>query len=267
MRYAKGTIVITEERDIPLLRHVRNARFVSHEQLFELMSLDCLGSCRTTFNRRIRRLLKTGHIERLAEMNWQRSRVYFITAYGLSELETRGEFLMAMHSGNRQKPDPLRAAHALELNGVRLGLARSGLLAGWVSEVEISSANMLANMVGAPSYAKDYDAVVKVWAGSEVREFALEYERSLKSVKRYEKISELLESEQRVPSVLYLTANPDILMVVASCLASPSQRVAFASARSFEQSLLGTAVATDSSGDLVSLDRFLRYAHPLYRSV
>lgn len=267
MRYAKGTLVITEERDIPLLRHVRNARFVSHEQLFELMALDCLGSCRTTFNWRIRRLVKTGHIQRLPGMNWQRSRVYFISAHGLSELETRGEFLMAMHSGNRQKPDPVRAAHALHLTGIRLALARSGLLVSWLSEVEISSANTISKMTAAEPYAKNYDAVVKVWVEGEVREFALEYERSLKSVPRYEKIRELLDGEQRVASVLYLTASADILMMVAYHLASPSQRIAFATARSFEQSLLETSVATDSGGDLVSLERFLRYSHPLYRRV
>ena len=37
MRYAKGGLVINPERDIPLLRQVRNSRFVSHNQLFELM--------------------------------------------------------------------------------------------------------------------------------------------------------------------------------------------------------------------------------------
>lgn len=39
MRYAKGSLVINPERDIPLLRQVRNSKFVSHHQLFELMKL------------------------------------------------------------------------------------------------------------------------------------------------------------------------------------------------------------------------------------
>ena len=37
MRYAKGGLVINAERDIPLLRQVRNSRFVSHQQLFDFM--------------------------------------------------------------------------------------------------------------------------------------------------------------------------------------------------------------------------------------
>lgn len=265
MRYAKGTFVITEERDLPLLRHVRNARFVSHQQLFELMRLDGLGSCRTTFNWRIRRLLKTGHIQRLMGMNWKRAAIYSITAYGLSEIETQGEFLLAMHSGNRQVPDRVRAVHALQLNGIRLALAHGGLLVHWLSEVEVSSANMVSNMVAAQPYAKNYDAIVKVWVNGEIREFALEYERSLKSAKRYEKINIALDGEQKVPCVLYLTASSEILMMLVYHLAATSQRVAFATLGSFEQGLLGTSVVTDSSGDLVSLGEFLRYAHPLYR--
>src|SRR5436305_1637631 len=37
MRYPKGSVVISGAGDIPLLRMVRNCRFVSHQQLFELL--------------------------------------------------------------------------------------------------------------------------------------------------------------------------------------------------------------------------------------
>ncbi len=37
MRYTKDSLVINPERDIPLLRQVRNSRFVSHQQLFGFM--------------------------------------------------------------------------------------------------------------------------------------------------------------------------------------------------------------------------------------
>ena len=46
MRYdAKGGLVINPERDIPLLRQVRNSRFVSHNQLFELMKFGGSDRC------------------------------------------------------------------------------------------------------------------------------------------------------------------------------------------------------------------------------
>jgi len=37
MRYAKNSLVVSPERDIPLLHQVRNSRFVSHNQLFQFM--------------------------------------------------------------------------------------------------------------------------------------------------------------------------------------------------------------------------------------
>jgi hypothetical protein len=126
---------------------------------------------------------------------------------------------------------------------------------------------MISKMMAVEPFAKNYDVVVKVWVEGEVCEFALEYERSLKSVPGYEKIRELMDGEQRFASVLYLTASADILIMVDYHLSSPSQQIAFATARSFEQSLLGTSVATDSSGDLVSFERFLRCSHPLYRRI
>ena len=43
MRYAKDTVVVQAERDIPLLRQVCNSKFVSHISLFELMRFGRMG--------------------------------------------------------------------------------------------------------------------------------------------------------------------------------------------------------------------------------
>ena len=87
-------------------------------------------------------------------------------------------------------PDANQMFHALELNAIRVALVRNALLIEWRSEVEISSNNMASG-----AHPKDYDAIVKIWLGNEIREFALEYERSLKSAKHYERIRAALEAE------------------------------------------------------------------------
>lgn len=260
MRYARGSFVITTRGDIPLLRQVRNSRFVSHQQLFELLHYEALASCRSTFNWRIQRLLKTRHIERLESVSWQGSPVYSVTQNGLVELESQGEFAIALHSRTRQMPDRTQVFHALELNAIRLPLARSALLVNWQSEVEISSTNMVS---GAP-YQKDYDAIVKVWVGNEVREFALEYERSLKSAKQYEKIRAALEAERQIGGVLYLTADPDLLLAILYQLTPVSKRLGFLTARAFREQLLTASVTTDANRAMVTLEEFLQYSHPLY---
>lgn len=260
MRYARGSFVITTQGDIPLLRQLRNSRFVSHQQLFELLQYDAVASCRRTFNWRIQRLLNTRHVERLQTVSWQGSPVYSVTQDGLLELESQGEFAIALHSRTRHMPDRTQVFHALELNAIRLALARNALLVSWQSEVEISSINMVS---GAP-YQKDYDAIVKVWIGSEVREFALEYERSLKSAKQYEKVRAALEAERQIGCVLYLTADPDLLLAILYQLTPVSKRLGFATARSFREQLLATSVTTDANRGMVTLEEFLQYAHPLY---
>ena len=262
MRYTKGSFVITAEGDIPLLRHVRNCRFVGHQQLFKLLENDAAVSCRRTFNWRVRRLLDTRHIQRVETVMWEGSPVYSITQNGLLVLESSGEFAVALHSRTKRMPDPTQVFHALELNALRLALAHTGLLLSWRSEIEIASLNMVSAI-----YQKDYDAIVKIWVGNELREFALEYERSLKGARQYAKVRAALEAEDRIACVLYLTTDVDLLFAILCQLAPVSKWLGFAIARSFKEQLMATSVTTDAKGSTVSLEAFLQYAHPLYMGV
>ena len=262
MRYPKGSIVISPARDIPLLRQVRNARFISHQQLFELARPEGVKYARVSFNSRMRRLLSTKRIACLEAITWHGSPVYSIAHNGLMELESIGEFSLALHSGSRHMPHPIQVYHALELNAIRLALAQSSVLVGWESEIEVVS----RNMVSVTPYQKDYDAVVRVSAGSGVREFALEYERSLKSAKRYAKIRAALEEERQVSSVLYLTASSELMLALIYQLTPLSIPIAFATARSFRERKLATAVSVDAGGGTLTLNRFLDHASSLRAS-
>lgn len=259
MRYMKGSLVITADGDIPLLRLVRNCRFVSHQQLFELLRHDAVLSSRSTFNWRIQRLLKSGQIERLNKLDLEGVPVYSITRRGLLELERQGEFLIALNSSTRQMPDPVQVFHALELNALRLALARSALLVSWQSEVEISTLNMVSD-----SFQKDYDAIVKIWLGNEIREFALEYERSLKNAKQYESVRAALEAERMIGCVLYVTVDTNLLLAVLHHLTPIARRLGFLTARSFRDQLLAAPVTTETTRAQVALEEFLQYSHPLY---
>lgn len=259
MRYMKGSLVITADGDIPLLRLVRNCRFVSHQQLFELLRHDAVLSSRSTFNWRIQRLLKSGQIERQNNLDLEGVPVYSVTQRGLLELERHGEYLIPLNSSTRQMPDPVQVFHALELNSIRLALARSALLVSWQSELEISSLNMVS-----ASFQKDYDAIVKIWLGNEIREFALEYERSLKSAKQYESVRAALEAERMVRCVLYVTVDANLLLAVLHQLTPIAKRLGFLTARSFREQLLAASVTTEATRSMVTLEEFLQYSHPLY---
>jgi hypothetical protein len=238
MRYAKGSLVINPERDIPLLRQVRNSKFVSHHQLFELMKLGGFDHSRNSFNWRVKRLLDSGHVGICQSVYGAGSAVYRITKDGITLLEHHGQFTAVLHSNSEHLPHLSQVFHSLELNAVQLALARANLLAGWQSEIEIASFNTISR---AP-YQKDYDAIVDVWIGDRKVRFALEYERILKSIKQYERIRAALEAERLIECILYLTSGMEVLVHLVHEFQSVRKRLAFAGAATFERHLLDTVV-------------------------
>lgn len=240
MRYAKNSLVISAERDIPLLLQVRNSRFVSHKQLFELMQYRGFDHCRSSFNWRTRRLLNCGHLGLCEGRYGAGSPVYRITKEGLAVLEHCGHFTTVLHSRTEHLPHSSQIFHALELNNVQLALARNNLLVGWHSDVEVASFNTISRS----PYQKDYDAVVDVWSDGKQACFALEYERSLKSSRQYDRVRRALESEQQIGCILYLTAGIEILVHLLHEFHPVQTNLAFANARDFTKLLLDTMVIT-----------------------
>src|SRR5690348_15234757 len=112
MRYPKDSTVMTHS-DLALLKHVRNARFVGHQQLFELLRHDRETFSRSSFNWRIQRLIRSNHIECVPGRWWDAGAVYVISRDGLLELESHGEFLIALNSSTRRISNPLYMFHAL----------------------------------------------------------------------------------------------------------------------------------------------------------
>lgn len=243
MRYAKGSLVINTERDVPLLRRVRNSKFVSHHQLFEFMKLGGFDHSRNSFNWRVKRLLDSGHIGICQGVYGAGSAVYRVTTDGIMLLEHHGQFTAVLHSRTEHLPHLSQVFHALELNAVQLALARANVLAGWQTELEIASFNTISR---AP-YQKDYDAIVDVWIGERTARFALEYERTLKSCKQYEHIRAALEAEEQIGFVLYLTSGMEVLVQLLREFRATRKKLAFAGAATFERHLLDTTV-TGSDG-------------------
>jgi hypothetical protein len=204
------------------------------------MQLDGADERRNSFNWRAKRLLRYGHLSLCDGRFGIGSAIYRITKSGLSLLEHHGEFTTILHSNTDHLPHTAQVFHSLELNAVHLALAQRQLLVGWLSEVEIASFNIISRS----RYQKDYDAVVEVWNGDRKVCFALEYERSLKSSKQYQRVREALDAECEVECVLYLTSGIEILVHLVHEFESVRVKMAFAESREFSHSLLDTAVIT-----------------------
>ena len=238
MRYPKGTFVVSRERDIPLLLQVRNSRFITHQQLFEFMLHGGQDYSRNTFDWRTKRLVCAEYIFRCQGQFGKGSTVYRITPSGLLQLEDHGHFATVLNSKTEHLPHPSQVLHALELNAIHLALLHADVLAIWRSDVETASANTLSRV----PLAKDYDAVVDVWNNDNLARFALEYERTLKSARQYDKIAQALESEDQIGCILYVTAGAEIVDHLVQELSGIPKRLAFATAREFRNGLLDTPV-------------------------
>jgi hypothetical protein len=240
MRYATGTLSISASRDIPLLLYIRNSRFITHQQLYELAHLAACEHLRESFNWRMKRLVNAGYVSTTQGNFGNGAIVYRIARPGLVQLENHGKSAALLNSGTQHLPHPSHAYHALELNSIQLALARNNVLASWQSDVETAS----LNTVSVQPLEKDYDAIVDVWNNSTMSRFALEYERTLKSARQYERIRRALETEDKLNCILYLTAGPEISLHLANEFSGIPKRLAFATAAAFRNNLLDTMVLT-----------------------
>ena len=193
------------ERDLPLLLHIRNATFVSNEQLCRISLDEQLERNRRCFSWRLQRLISGGLVRVLPEVRPYGGAVYAITRLGLATLESYGEGLISISSDSRTLPNSLQAPHFLELNEIRRAFQETSYLTKWRSECELTSLNYV---IGSP-LAKDYDAIAELSLDGESFRIAIEYERSLKNAARYKEIQQSIQDEGEVDLVLYLTSTMD----------------------------------------------------------
>ena len=82
MGFQKGSITLSPAKDIPILLQVLHSRFITHDQLFEFMLLDCYELKRASFNWRVRRLVQSGLLIRHCARPVTPSPVYSLTHVG-----------------------------------------------------------------------------------------------------------------------------------------------------------------------------------------
>lgn len=239
MRYPKGAIDLRSSQDTLLLQQVLRSRHVSHEQLWEFMQYSAREHRRSVFNWRIKRLVDHELVLRTPVPN--RHWVYSVSSEGAQYLVGIGEAGALLVTGGFVEPDHGHIQHSLGLNDLHLALLRAGVLASWQGELEIRSLNEFT----AYGFAKDYDAVVKVERDGHAHRFALEYERSPKTPKKYARVRQSLERERQVDCILYVLPAYPLLSYVATFFERCSKPVYFALSDDFQKNALD-AVVVDS---------------------
>jgi Replication-relaxation len=247
MRYRKGYITLSDDRDVPLLLTIRNARAITYEQICSLALLEGRESSRRSLHWRLARLERCELVQRMTFDRFFSQPIFAITPLGLEFLESRGHCLLSLPATTREVVRKSQILHSVELAGIRAALASNGILKSWKWELEIVS----TNLVYESGKTKDYDALVEVSVNGAAKSFAIEFERTLKGAGRYEDLRRIFSNDQSVDRVLYLTPNREILYVLAIEMREVGKQIGFALSRSFQTELLDASILTNLPGNEV----------------
>jgi hypothetical protein len=253
MRYPKGSIQLNQSRDLPLLRQILHSEFVTHSQLFEFMKLNHYERSRKSFDWRLRRLVVRGIVRRQTTPGCTGEFVYSAANSAAVLLQSMGEYCLVGRNRFNGKEAERSVLHAIGLNEIHLSVLRAGLLVRWTGSMEIRSQNELTGF----GFAKDYDAVVTIHTEAGEQRFALEYERSPKTIRYYRDVAACLSREAHVNQVLYLVCNYDLLQFISGFFGNSQCRVVFGLVKDWHDQLLDMPVSCSSA------TRFLRFRDTL----
>ena len=204
-------VTFDPDGDGRLLAVIRNATFISHDQLVTLAVRIKIKAHPDAVRKRIIRYIEYGLVRVVPSVPPYRGAVYQITHAGLGVLESFGIGLGSMSSETSNLPSELQAIHFLDINEVRLAFSADPVLgrAKWHSDPEIKASNTSPNVT---PFAKDYDALLEL-DDHHGKEFTIgiEYERTYKDVRRYEEIADTIDTETKLCCVLYIAASTDLV--------------------------------------------------------
>ena len=227
----------TNRRDGKVLEIVATAKWITHRQLSEIAKIIRLekNDNRKVFEWRVRRLSELGLLKKQRPPFLNQAILYSITKNGIFRLETMGMHPRSLASDRDEPESEHFIPHALELNRIWISLLRSGMLSRWLPD----SAIRVLRRAGNQEYAKVYDAVATLREGYELCKIGIEYERSLKTIDKYQEIGSKLADERGVQAVLYLCPNNEILRTITDVFFRSRKTVIVALMEDFVANPLG----------------------------
>ena len=231
VRYAPGSIAVSADADIPVLRAVHRAGHLTVHQLYSALYGAREKRLWDGLAWRVGRLVRTGLLDR-TEVVGLKGAVLSLGTDG--ELCLQGHDSSLVDRGRRMRGGNKRHQiwHDVELFEIQLALRRAGVVATWEAECEIRAANDYTT----DRYAKDYDAVVAFQCGGRRGVVALEYERTPKSSAEYERICAEIARDQKVEIVLYLVPSRELKLFLMHALRNTRRTILIGDAREFSHS-------------------------------
>jgi hypothetical protein len=189
VRYPKGSIVLSESLDIAALRKIYQGGHVTAWQIYRALNSVYDQSKWKNLLRRLAVLSDRNFLIRLV-VGGMNDSIFALGQEGARALQGQLPTVIEAVAEDAQRVNLDQVWHDVELFELHLKLRQTDAVISWTF-----------------GYVKDYDAIVTFKCGGRSGRIAIEYERSPKSTKQYQRIAELLDRESRIGSVLYLVCN------------------------------------------------------------
>ncbi len=244
-----GLIVISQEADLPILGTAYRAGHLTTSQLYAFLHPVRLATnSRDSFNWRVRRLVEHEFLERVKHPGL--GNVLSLGVNGELYLQGR-ETTVVERIARRVGPNRgNRIWHDVELFEIQLALRRAGVVTSWQYETEIRATNDFTPF----GYRKDYDAIVTFNVNGNSAPVALEYERTAKSSREYERICADLNRESKVSVFLYLAPSLHMQSFLLHAFRRTTRRLHVALSREFANDPLGAELVDVRTAAIVRLN-------------
>lgn len=206
MRYPKGSLSLSCREDKFILQLVADSRYITRSQLFQFARLSYGEYNRPVFNWRIRRMVECGLLRKQDPPILGGDALYSIKGAGIQALERLGIYYLGASLEREQDGERFQIPHALELNEIRFAIQCTSVFQQWTPEPLLR----VLSLSPRHSYAKVYDGIALLKLSDQWIDVAIEYERTLKSPAKYQKIRAAIESESRIKVILYLVPTDEL---------------------------------------------------------
>ena len=210
----KGTSTLNPAKDLPLLKLIRNATFISRLQLELLIAGQTKETNYDCRNRRLTRLVKHDQLQTYPQCWPYQGRIFAITHAGLNTLQISGMGILSVTADTETLADVGQVSHFLGLNQIEIAARQVFNVRQWIGDRQLKSLNIAANR---PTQ-KDYDSIAEVTApydSSAVIYLGIEYERTIKSKDRYAQIRKKLETERQIQGLIYFVDNDEDAVILS----------------------------------------------------
>lgn len=247
VRFKKGKIAISEERDIPLLRCVLHGSIVTPSQLFEF--LDGHEQRMNGLYNRISRLIKAGLLEDVTPSSPGVQTAYRLTQGGANVLIAEDE-ACAIHFTSAFAARPLE--HWIRINQMRIALHRANAIKQWMSRVELYHRSM--GHCGPSSLL--YNGVITLLANGRETQVAVLFESSIRDKEEYCFIQEKLNQEKHPNRVLFVTRHDHEKYWLAKQLGKCQKVIGTTTMADVTKNVLSARIRIVDRGRDITLDEF-----------